>query len=171
MKNLYAPWRTEYATKTDKSKNEDVEQKDCIFCSIANQQNDEENFVLRRFTYNYIMLNLFPYNAGHLMIVPFEHVDSLEVMDKSARSELMELASVSTRIMKETLQAQGINLGLNIGKIAGAGIPSHLHMHVLPRWLGDTNFLPTLAETKQISVDLYKIYGQLRPAFAQLQGI
>jgi len=171
LKNLYAPWRTEYAIETDKAKNEGATEKECTFCSIINQNNDEKHFIFRRFTFNYVMLNLYPYNAGHLLIIPFAHTDSLELVRKEARAELMELASASTQIIKNTLNAHGINLGLNLGKAAGAGIPSHVHMHVLPRWIGDTNFLPTLAETKQISVDLYKIYNELKPAFAQLQGI
>ena len=111
------------------------------------------------------MLNLYPYNAGHLLILPFEHTATLEALPKATRTEIMELTSLCTKILESELKCDGINVGINLGRAAGAGIPSHLHLHVLPRWNGDTNFLPTLADTKQVSFDLKKIYTLLKKAF------
>jgi ATP adenylyltransferase len=115
-----------------------------------------------------VMLNRFPYNAGHLLILPYAHKAGLNELSKEDRQELTELTNASIEIVKRELTCDGVNIGANLGKAAGAGIPSHLHMHILPRFLGDTNFLPTLADTKQISFDLGKIYTRLKPHFEQL---
>ncbi len=168
MNILYAPWRNEYTTSTANTKNENLAQDQCVFCSQLAENNDLQYFILKRFTYSYIMLNLYPYNAGHLLILPFAHQPELSNLPKDARTELIELTTHSNIILKETLGAQGINMGYNIGKAAGAGIPSHLHFHVLPRWIGDTNFLPTLTQTKQISFDLKEIYQKLKPRFEEI---
>lgn len=165
MKRIYAPWRSTYTTKTARGKQEKTVEKDCIFCTKFTQKNDRKNFVIKRFKHNAIVLNRFPYNAGHILIVPFTHKSDLASLSKTARTELMELLSESAAIIKKELNADGINIGLNLGKAAGAGIPSHLHFHVLPRWAGDTNFLPVLGQTKQISFDLNHIYEQLKKAF------
>ena len=168
MKRLYAPWRSNYTQDTAHTKNEGIPQEQCIFCAHIKENNDEQHFIIKRFEHNFIMLNRFPYNAGHLLIMPFEHRDHLQNVSKDARMELMELATQSARVLKETLDTHGTNIGINLGKASGAGIPSHVHMHVLPRWLGDTNFLPALAETKTISVDLKDIYQRLKTAFEKL---
>ena len=130
---------------------------------------DEKRFVLRRFKHCFVMLNLYPYNAGHLLIVPYLHEGQLSGLSSEARFELAELTMLSSQILRDELNAQGINIGMNLGRAAGAGIPSHVHQHVLPRWEGDTNFLATLADTKQISFDLHEIYKKLRPAFEQIK--
>ena len=165
MKFLYCPWRSSYAKTDGHSKTEETTEKECIFCGVVKTQNNEQEFVLRRFTYNFVMLNRFPYNAGHLLVVPHKHIQFLHDVSKEARTELMELSSYSAKIVQNVLEAHGINMGINFGKASGAGIPSHYHMHVLPRWVGDTNFLPILAETKQISFDLHGMYKKLKPAF------
>lgn len=160
MKQLYAPWRESYIQTKDP--------KVCPFCVQKDAHNDEKHFILRRFTHCYAMLNLFPYNAGHLLIIPYKHEGSLELLSPEVHHELMDIASMSISILKKTLGAQGINMGLNQGgAAAGGSIPEHLHLHVLPRWLSDTNFLVTLSNTKQISFDLHKIYDQLKTAFTQ----
>lgn len=168
MKHLYAPWRSEYSQSVAQTKQEHTTEEHCVFC-IKLKENDGEHFILRRFEHCIVLLNLYPYNAGHILILPYEHVASLPELSKAARSELIELTSHSSIILKEILQAHGINIGLNLGKAAGAGIPSHLHMHVLPRYTGDTNFMPLLADTKQISFDLKEIYKKLKPAFDKLK--
>ena len=166
MKRIYAPWRSKYAKDTGRTKQERTTKNECVFCKQLAQKNDTKSFILKRLKHNVIMLNRFPYNAGHLLIIPLDHKASLDRLSKSARTELMELISNSARILKESLNADGINIGLNIGKAGGAGIPSHIHFHVLPRWQGDTNFLPTLADTKQVSFDLNEMYKRLKKAFA-----
>lgn len=160
MKNLYAPWRESYAEKVDKKSNTV-----CVFCDHAKENHDEQNFILGRYEHGYVMLNLYPYNAGHLLVVPYAHVASLEQLDAQVRQELMELVSKCCEIVTKVLEAQGINVGINVGKAAGAGIPDHLHIHVLPRWQHDTNFMPLLAQTKHISFDLKKIFQELKPHF------
>lgn len=165
MKQLHAPWRNEYSENTAHHKNEVSSPENCVFCQQFAQQQDQEFFILRRFTYNAVLLNKYPYNAGHLLIIPFVHVGELFQVPHEARIEMMELMTQGQKILKETLEAHGCNIGINMGKAAGAGIPTHIHAHVLPRWFGDTNFLPIFGETKQISFDLTSIYHQLKPAF------
>lgn len=169
MNRLYCPWRGEYTTATAHTKNENATQDECVFCMQFAQKKDENFFILKRFQYHAVMLNLYPYNAGHLLILPFNHVANLHELSKESRSEMTELIMHSTQILKHTLDAHGFNVGLNLGKAGGAGIPSHLHYHVLPRYIGDTNFLPVLAQTKQISFDLHEFYKKLKPEFEQIK--
>lgn len=168
MKLLYCPWRSEYTTDVAHTKNENATQDECVFCIQFGQKKDPQYFILRRFGHHAVMLNLYPYNAGHLLILPLNHVANLYELSKEARIEMTELIMHSTRILKHSLDAHGFNIGLNLGKAAGAGIPSHLHYHVLPRYVGDTNFLPTLAHTKQIAFDLNEFYKKLKPEFDQI---
>ncbi len=165
MKKLYAPWREKYSTDTTHAKYDSTKEVDCVFCNKFKDPDDNKNYILKRYTHHAILLNLYPYNAGHLLIIPFKHVADLSKLSKAARTELMELMTSSTEIMKSVLDAHGVNIGVNLGKAAGAGIPSHLHIHVLPRYTGDTNFLPTLADTKQISFDLKAMYKTLKKSF------
>lgn len=165
---MYAPWRDTYTKKSSRDQRKTVEKKDCVFCKKLENQQEAESFVIKKFRYNSIVLNKFPYNAGHILIVPIEHKASLDTLTKTTRAELMELISKSTSILEKTLQCDGINIGINLGKAAGSSIPSHLHVHILPRWYGDTNFLPTLSETKQISIDLHAMYAHLKKAFVLL---
>ena len=160
MDILYAPWREEYALKADG--NQITPKEECVFCIQLAQDKDEEFFILGRYTYHCIMLNRYPYNSGHLLILPFEHIANLEELSLKSQQELMHLMNACTKLVKSELKAQGVNIGINLGKAAGAGIPGHLHAHVLPRWQGDTNFLPTLAQVKQVSTDLNKLYTRLR---------
>ena len=165
MDRLYAPWRSEYTAKTARTKNENATKDECIFCTIIAEKKDSSNFIIKRFKHNVVILNRYPYNAGHLLVMPLSHTAELKKLSKATRTELMEILSQSSALLKKTLKAEGINIGLNQGKAAGAGIPSHLHFHVLPRWIGDTNFLPAIGETKQVSFDLHKIYKQLKKEY------
>ena len=169
MKHLYAPWRGNYVTKKARSESGIVTKHECVFCTKFAEDNDEKNFVLKRFKHNAIVMNLFPYNTGHLMVIPFEHKKHPSEVSKEAREELMELTSQSAKILEEELGAEGVNLGMNLGRPAGAGIPTHLHMHVLPRWVGDTNFMPLIAQTKPISLDLNMVYKDLKPLFEKIK--
>jgi len=165
MKKLYCPWREEYSTSTNDTKKEHITKDACIFCTQFAQHDDEKHYIFKRFPHCIAMLNLYPYNAGHLLVVPKRHIACISELTKEERNELMEVTSKAVEVLKETLGAEGINIGINLGKAAGAGIPSHIHMHVLPRWVGDTNFLPTLSETKTISFDINDIYKKLKQQF------
>jgi len=165
MKKMFAPWRTEYtegvAQHTDGTEKKD----ECPFCKQLQQKKDEKYFILKRYKHNAVLLNRYPYNAGHLMIISCEHQKNLYDLAQEARSELIELTSMCTKILEKTLGPAGMNIGSNIGKAAGAGIPTHFHLHILPRWNGDTNFLPLFGQTKMISFDLTTIYKKLKPEF------
>jgi ATP adenylyltransferase len=168
MKMLYAPWRSEYTSDTHEGKNERVPREDCVFCRHIVSNHDIVNGIIKRFNHTIVMLNKYPYNAGHLLLLPKDHTDSLDTLSSQARIELMELTAQSVTIVQRMLKAEGVNVGINIGKAAGAGIPSHLHVHILPRWHGDTNFMPTIGQTKVISFDLNTIYKTLSDAFSSV---
>lgn len=167
MEILYAPWREEYASRIGKDAQgkESTPSEECIFCHIIQSNKDEEFLVLKRYASCYVMLNKYPYNAGHLLIVAHEHHKALTDFTQEQRYEMLDVITQTTTILAQVVEYDGVNIGLNTGKAAGAGIPSHLHWHVLPRWFGDTNFLPTLAGTKTISTDLSVLYKTLQPYF------
>lgn len=167
MKHLYAPWRGTYLTE-DNPLHQKTDNTACPFC-LPDTVDVQTNFILARSEHVLIMLNLYPYNPGHILVIPTQHVDSLEQLPPETRNKLMEAITQSTAILYNTLHADGINIGFNLGgKAAGGTIPEHLHGHVLPRWHGDTNFLPILAQTKQLSADLQEVYQKLKPAFEHL---
>ncbi|MBI5167265.1 MAG: HIT domain-containing protein [candidate division NC10 bacterium] len=153
MLTLWAPWRMEYIAG-DKSSG-------CILCEKPKEGRDSENFILFRGEAVFIIMNIFPYNSGHLLIAPYRHIDTLALLTKEEAAELMAFAQKSEKVLKETLKAEGFNLGINLGKAAGAGIEGHIHLHVVPRWNGDTNFMPILGETKVIPEYLSSIYLKL----------
>lgn len=140
MKQLWAPWRLEYVVAAD-------EQEGCVFC-LAEAGEDEERLVVRRGRRAFVLLNRFPYASGHLMVAPKRHVAELAELDDGEAVEMHRLAVQSMAALAETFGPQGYNLGWNVGRIAGAGIVDHVHMHVVPRWAGDTNFMPVLADVK-----------------------
>jgi len=162
MEKLYAPWRGPYVTKKEHKK---TKTGGCVFCEKVKSKNDTKEYILKRYPFCYIMLNLYPYNAGHVMIIPNKHTKDLNKLSSAARIEIMHALSETIDAINKTLKPDGINVGINLGKAAGAGIPGHLHIHVLPRWEGDTGFMPLLAETKPISTDLNAIYKELKKAF------
>ncbi len=166
MKNLYSPWREAYAQEVDsKSKRTETTSQECVFCQQLAENQDEENLILKRFKHCYVMLNKYPYNAGHMLVLPLTHRAQIYDVESQVRSELMEIVSKATEIASTVLKAEGCNVGINLGKAAGAGIPSHLHIHVVPRWTGDTNFMPVVGEVKQISFDLNKMFEKLKVTF------
>lgn len=170
MDILYAPWRDKYIKQSKKESN-GSDQK-CVFCDIIDAKNihqsKTESFVLKETKYAFVILNVYPYNGGHVLILPRQHSAHLEDLSQEIRKELMELLSATIVIIKQVLKAEGINAGLNLGRAGGAGIPDHLHMHVVPRWFGDTSFITTIGQTKNVSVDLERIYQDLKPAFQAL---
>jgi ATP adenylyltransferase len=161
---LWAPWRIAYFTEPQPD--------ECIFCSIPadKQAEDPELLILARFERTYVIMNRYPYNNGHLMVVPFEHTSDVDSLSDEVRAELLEVAGFCTRVLKDGLNAQGFNIGFNLGRAAGAGILDHLHLHVVPRWHGDTNYLPVLGDTKVLSESLEGTYQRLRPIFETLSG-
>lgn len=164
MKILYVPWRKKYAQDVN-IKNECAEKKNCPFCTAFADNNDAKNYIIKRYNHNVLILNLYPYNAGHMMVIPYTHTSNIHELSPEARAEMVEIMSQASQVAQEKLGAHGVNIGMNLGKEAGAGIPSHIHLHVLPRWKGDTNFMPLLANTKTISFDLNEIYADLKKYF------
>lgn len=158
MDRLWSPWRYRYVSQVQPAGQ-------CIFCAKPADHRDEENLILFRGAYNYVLLNLFPYTTGHLMVSPYAHIASLEDLPEATAAELMRLTQASVRHIRATYRPQGLNAGLNLGECAGAGVAGHLHMHVLPRWTGDANFMTTTAETRVMPEDLAETYRRLRTAF------
>ena len=150
MDNIWAPWRIKYVTKTKKTS--------CVFCKIGKQKCDKKNLVLWRTKYCFAILNLFPYNNGHAMIVPNRHIRSLEKLSDVELLDLSKNLIKLKKLLKKTLKPHGFNIGINLGKNSGAGIEEHLHIHIVPRWQGDTNFMPVTARTKVISQSLKELY-------------
>lgn len=140
----------------------------CIFCEKPQALNDEDQFILRRGKYCFALLNIYPYNTGHLMVAPYRHVGDLEALTTEESSELLELATLCVRAIKQCMHPEGINLGVNLGKAAGAGFDAHLHLHVVPRWVGDTNFMPVVGETKVLPEALEQTYLKIRSALDRL---
>lgn len=168
MDILYAPWRDKYVCNSKKENN--ALSNACVFCQkFSSQDCDQQNFILKKTKHAFIILNLYPYNGGHILILPRQHAAHLEDLSREIRAELMELMSATIVILKNVLKADGINTGLNLGKASGGSVPEHLHFHVVPRWAGDTGFITTISQTKSISVDLHRIYNDLKPAFQALE--
>ena len=160
-KHLWAPWKMEYI------KNKDASQK--IFSSKPNETEDKENFILYRGESCYIIMNYYPYNNGHLMIVPYEESDSVENLADETLTEIMRLTKKTMKILRENLQCHGFNFGANIGKGSGASIEGHLHFHIVPRWTSDTSFMPVVGSTKVVAQGLHDPYGQLKPFFEEIK--
>jgi ATP adenylyltransferase len=144
------------------SDKEDKRNEECVFCIKLAEDRDAENYVVWRGAHCAIVLNLYPYNNGHLMIIPYTHVPSLEDLPVETQTEMMTTVSKSLRLLRRAMQPQGFNVGANIGRAAGAGIRSHVHVHIVPRWEGDTNFMPVLAETRVIPEWLDDTYANLK---------
>ena len=137
----------------------------CVFCALAEEQDDARAYILHRGRRVFVIMNLYPYNNGHLMTVPFAHHASLGELDAETVAEMMTLAQRAQTALEQTMHPQGFNLGLNQGRAAGAGIADHVHMHLVPRWVGDTNFMPVLGDTRVMPQHLDETYALLRPAF------
>ncbi len=167
MDILWSPWR--YAYIKSNEENTAAVNGGCVFCGILeNLAGDEKNFILYRGAYNFVILNIYPYISGHLMIVPFEHLADLDRADKKITDELMDLTKRCQTALREVYQPHGFNIGINQGKSAGAGVAAHLHQHILPRWIGDANFMTTIGETRTIPEDLQTTYDKLKGKFQSL---
>jgi ATP adenylyltransferase len=137
----------------------------CIFCALPRENRDEENLIVYRGKSNFIILNRYPYTTGHLMVVPYQHTSSLQGIDEAAASELFLLARTAEAKLRQIYRPNGLNLGMNLGEAAGAGIAGHIHMHVLPRWIGDSNFMTVIGETRILPEDLSETYRKLKAVF------
>ena len=169
MKKLWAPWRMTYIAGIDKK------DEGCIFCTKPGgkkyrKKKDRENLILHRGKQCFVIMNLFPYNNGHLMVVPYAHAADIGAIDKNTSGELWDLVCLCRKALTETLHPDGFNIGINLGRTAGAGIDTHLHVHIVPRWNGDTNFMPVLGEAKVISQALHETYDALLPVFRSAAG-
>ena len=165
MKRLWAPWRIEYILD---EKKHDV----CLFCEISgksgkNRIDDKKNLIIYRGKYCFVMLNKYPYNNGHLMVVPFYHTSSFEGLSDKVLFDLIKTVKRSVDILKKAMNPDGFNLGLNFGKVAGAGMESHMHIHIVPRWTGDTDSMPIIAETRVMPEHIQKTYNKIRKVFKE----
>jgi ATP adenylyltransferase len=157
---LWAPWRAGYVM--------DHKSQGCIFCIKASEDRDEANYILYRGVHCFVILNAFPYNNGHLMVVPYAHVGDLVDLDQPAATEMMTLSQQSVAILRERLHASGFNIGINLGSAAGAGIADHVHLHAVPRWIGDSNFMTVVGDTRVLPQALADSYKLLAAGFAAL---
>lgn len=165
MDILWSPWRYDYIKTGDAdglAKN-----KQCVFCNLQSLENgsDEDKFILYRARFNFVVLNIYPYISGHLLIVPFAHLADLDGLPKEASDEMMDLAKHCQTALREVYNPNGFNLGMNLGQAAGAGVAEHVHLHLMPRWFGDSNFATTIGETRVIPENLTVTFAKLKPKF------
>ncbi len=156
MDYLWTPWRYAYITSAGEAPS-------CVFCDAQKMQDEEARIILRG-TYCYIILNTFPYTSGHVMIVPNQHLDTLSALPPASAQEMMSLAQRMESVLRQVYRPEGINMGVNIGKAAGAGVAGHVHMHVLPRWTADANFMSVIGETRVLPEDLKTTFERLKAA-------
>lgn len=154
MKTLWAPWRSRYIYMRGKKR--------CIFCGNRVHGKDDGRYILRRSRHSFSMLNLYPYNNGHVMVAPFRHVGDINALTKDELCDLMELVRSTKKTIDNKMGPMGYNIGMNLGKVSGAGFAGHLHIHVVPRWRGDTNFMPVTGDVKVISDSLKELYKLLK---------
>lgn len=154
MDYLWSPWRMDYIMSHNRAA-------DCVFCSAVQQPDGLENLIVARGLRAFIILNRYPYTSGHVMVVPYAHIASLDLLSVEDRSEIIEMANRAVTVLREVYHPQGFNLGINMGEAAGAGIADHIHLHVVPRWAGDTNFMSTVSETRVLPESLEDTYQRI----------
>jgi ATP adenylyltransferase len=166
MDQLWAPWRMKYI--------QDIDKKDegCIFCTkpAAATAEDRSNLILHRGASVFVLMNLYPYNNGHLMVIPYQHTSDMLALPAETAAELWSGICLCKEVLTAAFHPEGFNIGMNIGRVAGAGIDQHVHMHIVPRWNGDTNFMPVIGKTKVLSQGIEDTYDQLKPYFRSLTG-
>ena len=154
MKQLWAPWRMEYINSE--------RTEGCIFCILPRENDDDKNHILYRGESAFIIMNIFPYNSAHLMVSPYRHIDCLTKLDSNESTELNQLTDACINTLKTVINPEGFNVGYNIGKAAGAGYDEHIHCHIVPRWVGDTNFMPSIADVRVMPESLGTSWERLR---------
>lgn len=161
MDLLWSPWRYDYITGSGSTRSDG-----CVFCDILNSSaSDEEKFILKRAEFNFVILNIYPYTTGHVMILPYAHLAEPAAADKKTTDELMDLTKHAQQALNDIYKPDGINLGMNLGKAAGAGVAGHFHMHILPRWFGDANFMTAIGQTRTLPETLTETYKKLKNKF------
>ncbi len=168
MRRLWAPWRMSFIQAAPATCGPG--RRGCLFCRLRRQRCDEENLVLARGRLGFVVMNRYPYNNGHLMVAPNRHVADIERLRADEWQEMLGLVQASMRALRLEMKPEGYNVGMNLGRVAGAGVAHHLHVHIVPRWLGDSNFMPLLAETKVISEHLADSYRRLKRRMVQRRG-
>jgi ATP adenylyltransferase len=163
MNNLWAPWRMQFIEDLKNRKG------GCIFCELAMPGDDRERLILHRGEKAFVVMNRFPYNNGHVLITPYRHVAALKDLEGGERQEMMKLGGEAVEIMSKTIEAEGFNCGINLGRAGGAGVLDHVHLHVVPRWVGDTNFLPVMSETRSMPEYLLNTYDRLVGGFKKIK--
>jgi ATP adenylyltransferase len=163
MRTLWAPWRAEYIRYAVSQHS--TGRRSCLFCNLRKAKDDAANLVLYRGKYAFVVMNRFPYNNGHVMVAPNRHVATLEKLSAEEGAEMFRLVQKSLAVLRRGLKPQGYNVGANLGRVAGAGVAGHVHVHIVPRWQGDVNFMPLLSETKVISEHLTETYDRLSRGF------
>ncbi|MEN3037866.1 MAG: HIT domain-containing protein [Candidatus Kryptonium sp.] len=166
MDRLWAPWRAKYIESFSAENNES--KKECLFCEKIKQNDDEKNLILYRGKYCYIIMNLFPYNSGHIMVVPYKHTPNFSDLEDEEMLEVMKIIKKGISALELALKPHGFNVGANLGRVSGAGIADHIHFHIVPRWNGDTNFMPVISETKIISELITDTYKKLKDALSKI---
>jgi ATP adenylyltransferase len=161
MNHIWSPWRMKYI------ENHEGKEEGCVFCNAHARQDSAANLIAYRSSHAFVILNRYPYTSGHLMVIPFKHVASLEELDPATRADMMELTSQSISVLQKIYHPQGFNMGANIGQAAGAGLPGHIHIHIVPRWGGDTNFMSTLGETRVLPEALEDTYLRVQKGFME----
>jgi ATP adenylyltransferase len=161
MERLFAPWRIRYILAP--------KPKDCVFCAAPKESRDRENLLLYRGETCYIIMNRNPYNPGHVMVCPYRHIPSVEDLTDEEMMESMKLVNLSIKAIRKSMSPDGFNVGINIGKVAGAGIAAHLHIHIVPRWDGDTSFMPVLADVQIVPEALEETYDKIKSAIEEIQ--
>jgi ATP adenylyltransferase len=160
MNHLWSPWRMEYIEKNTKVDG-------CVFCVVQEQEDGPGNLIAFRGTHSYVILNRFPYTSGHLMVVPCQHQANLEELDSDTRAEMMELTARCMTVLRKIYSPQAFNMGANIGEAAGAGIREHVHIHIVPRWAGDTNFMTAVGQTRVLPELLENTYARVKKGFEE----
>jgi ATP adenylyltransferase len=159
MDFLFTPWRYAFVTGAHAASS-------CLFCELPQVGDDEKTLIVHRDKHCFVILNAYPYTSGHVMVVPYQHVDRLQLLSAEAAQEMMELTRRLEGILRDLYHPEGLNLGMNLGKAAGAGIAGHIHMHVLPRWTADANFISVIGETRILPEELSTTYKRIRAKFA-----
>ena len=159
MNHLWSPWRMKYIENSE-------QEEGCVFCNAQTKEDSEANLIAFRGQRAFVILNLYPYTSGHLMVIPIEHIATFEELTSATRAEMIELTSQCMSVLRKTYNPQGFNMGANIGEAAGAGVPGHVHIHIVPRWGGDTNFMSSLGETRVLPESIEDTYKRVREGFS-----
>ncbi|MGD2028278.1 MAG: HIT domain-containing protein [Anaerolineales bacterium] len=157
MKHLWSPWRMRYLNS------QKIE--GCVFCNALKLPDGVENMILYRGERSFVILNAFPYTSGHLMVIPIDHVPDLTDLDKATRAEMIELVTKASEVLRDVYGPEGFNIGINMGEAAGAGVGDHIHIHIVPRWKGDTNFMSAVGETRVLPEELSETYRRVKDAW------